>query len=345
MERIPDCPICGTKTHPLYRDLEDGLYGVPGRYHFSRCLSCGLIRLDNRPDRENLLSLYENYYTRTAAVDTSGDSRQRRFGRFRDGLRTAILCGCFGYRDGHHHHGLCRLGPLMSMVPGLRSRAVYDGLRESFPAFPNRTDNLLIDVGCGRGDFLARMKSLGWNVMGIEPDPVSSKLARARGIAIFSGRIEEAGFAEGIADQVTLDHVLEHADDPAGLLRECRRVLRPGGRLVIYTPNAESLGHRWFGKAWRGLEPPRHLYVFSPQALRRMLEEVPFRIFRMKTPTTLARGIYDDSVRIRREGRTPLYRGKAERGRTLFRGMERLLCLTGRYRGEEIEVVARRETG
>ena len=231
----------------------------------------------------------------------------------------------------------------MSMVPGLRRRAVYDGLREAFPAFPNRTDNLLIDVGCGRGDFLARMKSLGWNVLGIEPDPVSSELACARGIAVYNGRLEEAGLACGVADQVTLNHVLEHADDPAGLLKECRRVLRPGGRLVLYTPNAESLGHRWFGQAWRGLEPPRHLFVFSPQALRSALEAASFRTFRMTTPTTLAGGIYDDSVRIRREGATPLYDGKPERGRTLFRGLERLLCLAGRYRGEEIEVVACRE--
>ena len=343
MERIPDCPICGTKTHPLYSDLEDGLYGVPGRYHFSRCPSCRLIRLDNLPDEKSLYSHYENYYTRTAAAEAPEDPHHRHFGRLRDSLRTAILCGRFGYRDGHRRHGLCRLGLLMSMVPVLRSRAVYDGLREAFPAFPNRTDNLLIDVGCGRGDFLARMKSLGWNVLGIEPDPVSSELARARGIAVFNGRLEEAGLADGIADQVSLNHVLEHADDPAGLLKECRRVLRPGGRLVLYTPNAESLGHRWFRQAWRGLEPPRHLFVFSPQALRSALEAASFRTFRMTTPTTLAGGIYDDSVRIRREGATPLYDGKPERGRTLFRGLERLLCLAGRYRGEEIEVVACRE--
>ncbi|MBK7552820.1 MAG: class I SAM-dependent methyltransferase [Syntrophaceae bacterium] len=101
-------------------------------------------------------------------------------------------------------------------------------MAERFPVFSDRPDNLLVDVGCGRGDFLVRMKALGWNVLGIEPDSIASGLARARGIAVFTGRLEEARLADGIVDQITLNHVLEHTDDPAGLLRECRRVLRGG---------------------------------------------------------------------------------------------------------------------
>jgi len=343
MDRISDCPICGTTTHPLYRDLTDNLYGVRGRYRFSRCPACRLIRLDNPPDGEALSGSYKNYYTHTPASDVPSASPRRFLGGLRDGLRTAVLCGGFGYRGGHRHHGLCRFGSLLSRVPGLRRRAVPNGLRESFPLWVNRPEKLLVDVGCGRGDFLASMKSLGWNVLGIEPDSVAAGLARSRGVDVFGGRLEEAGLAGGIADQVTLNHVLEHVEAPGALLKECRRILRPGGRLVIYTPNAESLGHRWFGKAWRGLEPPRHLFVFSPQALRMLLEEARFRSFRMATPVTLAGGIYDDSARIRREGRTPPFGGKPERGRDWFRGMERLLCVAGRHRGEEIEAVARRE--
>jgi SAM-dependent methyltransferase len=326
--------------HTRYRDLVDGLYGVPGRYHVSRCPACRLIRLDNPPDREATLACYENYYTRAMSPKAPEAPPVRRFGHLRDALRTAVLCGSFGYRGGHSDHGLCRFGPFLAKVPGLRRRAVFDGLRESFPPWVNRPERLLVDVGCGRGDFLARMQSLGWNVLGVEPDPVAAGLARSRGIDVFVGRLEEAGLAGDIADQVTLNHVLEHVERPADLLKECRRILRPGGRLVIYTPNAESFGHRRFGRAWRGLEPPRHLFVFSPRALRRMLHKAGFRSFCMKTPSTLAGGIYDDSVRIRRTGVTPPHSGRRERGRTLFRGMEKLLCMAGFPLGEEIEAVA-----
>jgi len=120
-------------------------------------------------------------------------------------------------------------------------------------------------------------------------------------------------------------------------------VLRPGGRLVIYTPNAESLGHQWFGKDWRGLEPPRHPFVFSPQSLRAMLHASRLHSFRMTTRPTLAGGIYDDSVRIRRNGTTPVCHGRRERGRAFFMLMERLLCLAGRERGEEMEGVVFRQ--
>ncbi len=66
---------------------------------------------------------------------------------------------------------------------------------------------------------------------------------------------------------LSLTHVIEHVHDPVDLLRECGRVLRPGGRMMVETPNAESSGHRLFGIAWHGLDAPRHLYLFSPTSL------------------------------------------------------------------------------
>jgi hypothetical protein len=50
-------------------------------------------------------------------------------------------------------------------------------------------------------------------------------------------------------------------------MRKCRELLKPGGRLVVTTPNARGLGHARFGASWRGLEPPRHLQIFSPPTL------------------------------------------------------------------------------
>lgn len=68
-------------------------------------------------------------------------------------------------------------------------------------------------------------------------------------------------------DVVASSHVIEHVPDPISLLRECLRILKPGGHLVAITPNAGSWSHRIYGADWRGLEPPRHLHIFTLSSL------------------------------------------------------------------------------
>jgi SAM-dependent methyltransferase len=128
----------------------------------------------------------------------------------------------------------------------------------------------LLDVGCGDARGLQALIARGWRVEGQEVDPAAAAEARAHGVAVHEGELAALGLPAERFDAVTLNHVIEHVHDPLGLLVECRRLLRPGGILVAVTPNAGSLGHRRFGPAWRGLEPPRHLHVFSTAALGRL---------------------------------------------------------------------------
>ena len=120
----------------------------------------------------------------------------------------------------------------------------------------------LLDVGCGNGEFITRMRSLGWKVSGVDPDPAAVAFGQSNGLDIFTGMI--ADVPETLRyDVVVLNHVIEHVADPVSLLQECGKRLRPGvGRLVITTPNINSFGHHRFGKFWRGLEVPRHFTVF-----------------------------------------------------------------------------------
>jgi SAM-dependent methyltransferase len=91
------------------------------------------------------------------------------------------------------------------------------------------------------------------------------------------GKLEAQGYAPATFDAVTMSHFLEHVYDADAPLEESHRILKPGGRLVVVTPNAAAWGHRLFGRAWRGLEPPRHLQIFTPEALRSALERAGFR--------------------------------------------------------------------
>jgi SAM-dependent methyltransferase len=99
-----------------------------------------------------------------------------------------------------------------------------------------------------------------------------------------------------------MSHFLEHVHEPAELLAESHRILKPGGRLVVLTPNSGSWGHLEYQGCWRGLEPPRHLHIFNSQSLDRLARQTGFG--KVTISTTLRNGgkILLASRAIRRTG-------------------------------------------
>jgi SAM-dependent methyltransferase len=137
----------------------------------------------------------------------------------------------------------------------------------------------VLDIGCGRGLFLDTMKRHGWNVMGVEVDrEMAERVSRTYDIEVIEeGRMPNV-LSEGQFDVVTIYHVLEHLPDPVGMIRECGRVLRKGGMIVIAVPNFHSL-QGLFGKSkWLHLDLPFHLHHFSETGLRTLLESHRFTI-------------------------------------------------------------------
>lgn len=136
----------------------------------------------------------------------------------------------------------------------------------------------LLDFGCGGGSYLQRMHSLGWRVAGLDVSAAAVQRVRsALGLHALVGTLphpllEPAGF-----DVITMWHSLEHVHDPLTVLREARRLLAPGGRLLVAAPNIAGLPFRWFGPAWYALDVPRHLTHFTPATLERMLRCAGFR--------------------------------------------------------------------
>jgi 2-polyprenyl-3-methyl-5-hydroxy-6-metoxy-1,4-benzoquinol methylase len=338
MEAVPRCLLCGTPGTPLYRDLEDRLFGVPGRFHFSQCVRCGFVWLDPRPTRAEIPRCYEHYYTHEGPAD--GTTRGRVLGGVRDRLRRMVLAGYYGLAASHDGGRLGRwVGKAAGVVPALRSRAAY-GMDILF--LPRHGDGRLLDVGCGNGAYLARMRELGWRVQGVDVDPQAARIAaRERGLPVFAGTLEEAGFPDRSFDAVTMNHVIEHLADPLAALRECYRVLSAGGYLALVTPNVESLGHWVFGKSWRGLEPPRHLCLWRASTLCHCVQTAGFRILRCDTRSAIAAFVYDTSRQIRERGRVVALNQSSSRARA-FAWAERAVLVVDRRRGEEICLLARK---
>jgi 2-polyprenyl-3-methyl-5-hydroxy-6-metoxy-1,4-benzoquinol methylase len=157
----------------------------------------------------------------------------------------------------------------------------------------------LMDVGCGTGATLALGRQLGWAVEGLEMDRDAVLSARAAGLRVGEGGYERLADSPLAFDCIICSHVIEHVFDPVGMLGAMHAALKPGGTLLLSTPNVCSDVHRHFGKYWRGLEAPRHLVLFSEASLTRLLQTQGFEVV-SRSDQELA--TVRDSARIARGG-------------------------------------------
>lgn len=298
IEDAPSCPLCGDRGTLLHPTLRDRVFGAPGVWRMVECRMCEIGWLDPRPTPRDIGKAYATYYTHAEqasgtvfrTVVPSGDrverARHRVAAWFADAAEH-IRARRLGYALPDQSVGVALLGRVGDHVPVVRDSAML-----SVAGLPPGHGRRLLDVGCGSGDFLSRMSARGWRVVGVEPDPKAAETARRNGLDVRNGMLADAAFDSDMFDAIVLSHVIEHVHDPVALLGECSRVLRPGGQVVILTPNLSSIGHRRFGPDWRGLEPPRHLHVFSARALAACVMRVGLTVTEARTSARLVRGIW-----------------------------------------------------
>jgi 2-polyprenyl-3-methyl-5-hydroxy-6-metoxy-1,4-benzoquinol methylase len=141
----------------------------------------------------------------------------------------------------------------------------------------------LLDVGCGSGSFLYRMRRCGWSVVGLDISAQAVDHVRdALRLPALLGSLPHPAIPPESFDVVTSWQCLEHVYQPLELLREVRRGLVPGGRLYLTVPNIASAPFRWFGADWFGLDVPRPLIHFTPDTLRKMLVAAGFHVHSLR---------------------------------------------------------------
>lgn len=299
-ECVSACPACaGMLTAARLDGLVDwSESAAAGRWRLMVCEACGSASLSPRPTRGSIGRAYDAYYTHAEPdallPPTSAIRRMRR--RMRDGY----LHACFGYT---------------TLAPFPFGAAVLDrtplGMAAAFWVrhlpLPQSGARLL-DVGSGQGSQLRRMASLGWTATGLDFDRAAVVAGRRHGLDIRQGDLllDRDQFEDASFDAITLSHVIEHLYEPVATIQVGHELLRSGGAIWVATPNFASLGRRVARGSWRGLEPPRHITVYTAYGLLRMLRTAGFVDVRLIRCPPKERWYWEQSAVIgRRAGNCP----------------------------------------
>ncbi len=141
---------------------------------------------------------------------------------------------------------------------------------------------MILDLGSGTGAFAAEMKNNNWQVTALEPDEDARKVAADSFGVTLQDTSEFYNLAEQQFDAITMWHVLEHVHDLQGYMAKLKTLLKEKGRLIIAVPNYTSGDAAVYGQYWAAYDVPRHLYHFSPAAMKGLVEKHGMKLLSCK---------------------------------------------------------------
>lgn len=213
-----------------------------GEYRVSTCSDCALAQLDPTPSPETLAALYSSDYFQS---DVAGS----------------------GYGD----YASQEVEYLATFAEDVRAIKRYVASGD------------VLDVGCGYGYFMQVASDAGYRPFGLDLSDAAVERANARFPGrVFRGTIKDSGLpADQKFDVVFASHVVEHITAPVEFMRDIVTRLRPGGLVVLVTPNIESLLSQLSGPRWVSYKIPEHVSYYSPATISALIQRSgPF-----ETPT------------------------------------------------------------
>jgi SAM-dependent methyltransferase len=143
----------------------------------------------------------------------------------------------------------------------------------------------VLDIGCGTGETLAYYRNRGCEAVGIDADDNVLAIAARHNLKIVSGVFDGSQFESSYFDYVTLDQVAEHVQDPHALMRGVHRVLKPGGRAIITSPNPDSFGARFYDWGWLNWHVPYHMQFYTRRSMAILAQRAGLVLTKVRTIT------------------------------------------------------------
>ena len=157
-------------------------------------------------------------------------------------------------------------------------------------------DARILDVGCGDGFHLNLLKKYGkkyWRLEGVDIDRRAAEMAEKSGLKVHVGNVEEIDLPSDSFDLAFMIQTIEHVADPEKILIAARKVLKPGGRLLIVTDNTDSIDFKFFkGSYWGGYHFPRHWNLFNRGSLTKLAQKTGFETASLLTIVSPVNWVY-----------------------------------------------------
>lgn len=250
--KIKKCNLCGSTEFKFLYQTRDRMLGLSGKFFLKKCKNCSLAFLDPQPSSFELKKYYPS----------------KKYYAYNKSEKKGIVQILREYLIEHYYS------------PNLLSFLMSTFIKK-VPAMPSYKKNgKILDLGCGTGDTLFLLKKLGWETYGIDMDDNALETGRESGLKNLKlGTYKDlVKYPDNYFDAIRLYHVIEHLDDPFLCISLIKKKLKRNGELIVGTPNIKSLLGFIFKSYWYNLDSPRHLYLFSPGTLKRLIKEQNLKI-------------------------------------------------------------------
>jgi 2-polyprenyl-3-methyl-5-hydroxy-6-metoxy-1,4-benzoquinol methylase len=248
------CCICETDDAEPLAVGEDFEYRTStDTFLAMRCRQCGLVYLNPRPTLDELDRIYLENY--------------------------------HAFQFSEEHYGL-----VYKIRRRLEARRALSWCRRL------GEDARIIDVGCGDGFHLGLLREFGrpgWKLEGVDNSQRAVEVATRAGLSVHYGSVEHLALPEGAYDMAFLIQTIEHVGDPPAILKAVRRLLKPGGTVVVVTDNTDSIDFKLFkGRHWGGYHFPRHWNLFNPQTLTALAHKAGLEVDSLVTVLSPVNWVY-----------------------------------------------------
>jgi len=258
---IISCPLCNSHSsfELASRDL---MFKKSKLYNYYVCNFCNLSFIHPMPSLDDIKSFYPDSYM---IFEPAKIKKLKYFEKLK--LK--------------YKHGYKELLEDNSMNYLLSLFTIYS--HENIDFIKN---GKFLDIGCGNGSRLLKMKQLGWDVSGVEMSKKAYNECKKNGLNVFNSTLENTSFESNSFDVIYLSHLIEHLPNPIEVLTIVKKILKPNGLLYIKTPNRESLGRKLFKRFWYANDVPRHLSLFGKKNLTMVSKKLRFDLVHYSEDTT-----------------------------------------------------------